>query len=57
MTRVVEFGRVQFLDIVFQKWFSIDLSFQILELEEDNKSKENSPTEAKRRNLPLSLGT
>jgi hypothetical protein len=57
MTRAAKFGGAQFLDIVLQKWFLVDLSFQVLELEEDNELEENSPTEVKRRNLPLGLGT
>jgi hypothetical protein len=57
MTRATEFGRAQFLDIVLQKWFLMDPSFQVLELEEDSELEENLPTEAKRRNLPLGLGT
>ncbi len=56
MTKDVEFGGAQILDIVFQKWFLVDLSFQVLELEEDDESDENSPTKAKRRNLSLGLG-
>ncbi len=49
MINVAEFGGAQFLDIVLQKWFSMDPNFQTLESEEGNESKENSPTEVKKR--------
>jgi len=31
MTKDAKFGRAQILDIVFRKWFPVNLSFQILE--------------------------
>ncbi len=57
MTRDAEFGGAQIFDIMLRKWFLVDPSFQVLQSQEDNESKENSPTEAKTRNLPLNLGT
>jgi hypothetical protein len=49
MTKDAEFRGAQILVIMFQKWFLVDSSFQVLESEEDDESKENLPTDAKGR--------
>jgi hypothetical protein len=55
MTKDAKFRGAQILVIVFQKWFLVDSSFQVLESQEDDESEENLPTKAKRKNLPLGL--
>ncbi len=44
------------MDILFWKWFLVDLNFRVPNLEED-ELEENLLTEARRRNLLLGLGT
>lgn len=54
-TRDVEFKGTQILDIVFRKWFRVNSSFKIMDSKEEDELEDNSPTEVRRRNLPLSL--
>jgi hypothetical protein len=56
ISRDVEFGGAQILDILFWKWFLVDLSFQVLDSEEEDELEENLPIEVWKRNLPPSLG-
>ncbi len=55
-TKDAKFGRSHMLEIMFRKWFLVDLNLRLPSLKEEDELEENLPSEARRRNFPLGLG-